>query len=292
MLRKIITVLLTERQKRSVKSMVNGVKARLANLLFRYDAEKLKSALKNMGIGPTDTLMVHANFEPNSGFQGAPLDLVDAFVDLVGNEGNLMMVSIPFRGAAYDYLLQNKTFHIRKTLSMMGLVTEMFRRKKGTVRSLHPTHPVLVYGKDSAWLKEDHEKSLFPCGVGTPFEKFHSLKGKILFFDVGFGAITFFHYVEDLVKNRLPFPVYDEQLFSQTVIGGDERKLTVQTYAYTKGVIRDTDKLEKEMSRQQKLKRRRIGNSTLILVEAEDVVMVMTDMVVSGNYPYGISSSN
>lgn len=288
MLRKIVATLFSEKQKRSIKTKVNGLKTRLAQTFFRYDAEVLKAALRKMGIVETDTLLVHGNFEPDSGFQGTPLDLVAVLVDLVGQKGNLMMVSIPFRGAAYDYLLQNKPFHVKKTFSMMGLMTEMFRRRKGTVRSLHPTHPVLVYGKDSAWIAADHEKCLFPCGVGTPFDKFRKLRGKILFFDVGFGAITFFHYVEDIVKDKLPFPVYHDQVFSTTVIGEKEEPHRVRTYAFTKGVIRDTKALEEELSRQGKIVKRKVGNSKLILVDAEEVVSVMTAMVDAKNPPYAV----
>jgi len=291
MLRKIAEALLNEKQKRSIKTKVNEWKIRLARKFYRYDAEELKAALKGMGVRETDTLLVHANFEPDSGFQGTPLDLVDALADLVGKEGNLMMVSIPFRGSAYDYLLQKRPFHVRKTVSMMGLVTEMFRRRKGTVRSLHPTHPVLVYGKDRAWIAASHEACLFPCGVGTPFDKLLKLKGKILFFDVGFGAITFFHYVEDLLKDKLPFPVYHDGLFSVSVAAENDEPHIVQTYAFSKGVNRDTEKLEAEMSRQQKLLKRRIGNSRLILVNAEDVVSVMAAMVEAGQYPYTLATN-
>jgi aminoglycoside N3'-acetyltransferase len=292
MLWKIVSALISEKQKRFLKTKVNTVKIRWAKTFFGYNAEAITAALKGMGVLETDTLMVHANFEPDSGFEGTPTDLVTALVDLVGKNGNLMMVSIPFRGSAYDYLLQNKPFHIKKTVSMMGLVTEMFRRKSGTVRSLHPTHPVLVYGKDSAWTAADHATCLFPCGIGTPFDKFLQLKGKILFFDVGFGAITFFHYVEDRVKDKLPFPVYYDQKFSITVIGEKEDPQVVHTYAFTKGVVRDAKKLEEEMARQGKIVRRRVGNSRLILVNAEDVVSVFTAMVESGNYPYAVGSES
>jgi aminoglycoside 3-N-acetyltransferase len=292
MLRKIVTALVSEKRKRSIKTKINVVKNRWAKTFFRYDAKALAAALKSMGVVETDTLMVHANFEPDSGYEGTPADLVNVLADLVGKNGNLLMVSIPFRGSAYDYLLQNKPFHVKKTISMMGMVTEMLRRRSGTVRSLHPTHPVLAYGKDSAWIAADHATCLFPCGIGTPFDKFLRLKGKILFFDVAFNAITFFHYVEDLVKDKLPFSVYHDRKFSITVIGEKDDPHVVETYAFTKGVVRDPEKLEEEMARQGKIVRRRVGNSRLILVNAEDVLSVFAAMVESKNYPYTMSGKS
>jgi aminoglycoside 3-N-acetyltransferase len=235
-----------------------------------------------MGIAPNDTLLVHANFRVDSGFRGTPHDLVSALVDFVGQRGNLMMVSQPFRGYAYDYLQQGKPFQVTKTASMMGLVTEMFRRRSGTLRSLHPTHPVLAYGRDAAAIVAGHGACLFPCGSGTPFAKFREMNGKILFFDVGSGANTFFHHVEDLRKDRLPFPLYAERLFAIPAIDAEGRRRVVETYAFEKGVIRHTDRLEVELARQGKLVRRRVGNSKLLLVNAGDVVDVMTQMIEAG----------
>jgi len=286
MLRRLLAGYLTDRQKRDLKSKVNAARQRLVRTFLSYDAAALQRRLRSMGVEQTDTLLLHSNFEPTSGFTGSPLDLVNAFADVVGTRGNLLMVSIPFRGTAYDYLASNKVFNVRKTLSMMGLVTEMFRRRQGTVRSLHPTHPVLACGKDAEWLVAGHEDCQFPCGEGTPFDKFRQLNGKILFFDVGMEAITFFHYVEDLVKDRVPFPVYDERLFSVSAVDAAGNSRTIRTYAFNRHVIRRADKLRDEMARRGKIRSARIGNSRLLLVTAADVVECQTAMVESGNAPY------
>jgi len=288
-LRSTIAGCLNERQKRAFKVTLNEAKKRLVYALLGYDGAKFKARLRSMGVSESDTLLVHSNFKPDSGFEGAPLDLVNALAELVGEKGNLLMVSIPFRGAAYDYLALNKPFHVNKTISMMGLITEMFRRRAGTLRSLHPTHPVLAFGKDAQSLVADHERCLYPCGPGSPFDKFRQLKGKILFFDVSFGAITFFHYVEDLLKDRLPFPVYDDRLFSVSAVDSKGEKRTIQSYTFNKDIPRSAEKLEAEMLRQGKILRGKIGNSRFLLVTAEDVVTCQTAMVEAGNYPYDLN---
>jgi aminoglycoside 3-N-acetyltransferase len=286
MLRTVVSRYLGGRQKRAIKARLHQAKQRLVRALRSYDSAALAAELTRMGIVETDTLFVHANFEPLSGFTGTPMAVVDTLVGLVGTKGNLLMVSIPFRGSAYDHLAQGKTFDVRKTLSMMGLITEMFRRRPGTLRSLHPTHPVLAFGKDAEWLVAGHEDCQYPCGPGTPFEKFHSRGGKILFFDVGFGSITFFHYVEHLLGPRLPFPVYDDRIFESTVVDGSGEKHTVRTQAYSREFPRAAEKLEAEMLRRDKIQRGRVGNSRLLLMTAADVVACQTAMVEAGNYPY------
>jgi len=289
LLRSTIAGCLNERQKRALKVTLNEAKKRLVNALLGYDGAKIKARLRSMGISESDTLLVHSNFKPDSGFRGTPLDLVNALAETVGEKGNLLMVSIPFRGAAYEYLALNKTFHVNKTISMMGLITEMFRRRAGTLRSLHPTHPVLAIGKNAQWLVADHDRCLYPCGPGSPFDKFRQLKGKILFFDVPFGAITFFHYVEDLLKGRLPFPVYDDRLFSVNAVDSKGEIRVIRSYAFSRDIPRSAEKLEAEMLRRGKILRGRVGNSRFLLVTAEDVVSCQTAMVEAGNYPYDLN---
>jgi len=286
-LRSTLSRLVSERHKRAIRSKLNEAKKRFAGALLGYDGAKLKARLRSAGVSESDTLLVHSNFEPDSGFQGTPLDLANALVELVGSKGNLLMVSIPFRGAAYDYLALGKPFNVRKTMSMMGLVTEMFRRRAGTVRSLHPTHPVLAYGKDAEWLVADHERCLYPCGPGSPLEKLHRLKGKLLFFDVSFGSITFFHYVEDLLKERLPFPIYSDRLFSVPAVDANGANHVIQTYAFSKEVPRAAEKLEAEMLRRGMIREGRVGNSRFQVVATADVVTCFTAMVEAGNLPYG-----
>lgn len=285
-LRSTLSRCVSDQHKRAVLSKINEAKRWLAAALLGYDGAQLKARLRNAGIAEGDTILVHSNFKPDSGFKGAPADLVNALAEAVGEKGNLLMVSLPFRGAAYDHLALGKPFNVRKTLSMMGLVTEMFRRRQGTFRSLHPTHPVLAHGKDARWLVADHERCLYPCGRGSPFEKFHQLKGKLLFFDVPFRSITFFHYVEDLLKERLPFPVYNERLFSVPVIDANGENRVVQTYAFSNDVRRMAEKLEAAMERQGLIRHGRVGNSRFRLAGAEDVVACFTAMVEAGNLPY------
>jgi len=43
---------------------------------------------------------------------------------------------------------------------------------------------------------------------------------------VGFGAITFMHYVEDMLKDKLPFKLYHDEPF--TVTAYDENNIDMR----------------------------------------------------------------
>lgn len=100
----------------------------------------------------------------------------------------------------------------------MGLISETFRRQPGVQRSLHPTHPVLAFGPRAQWIVADHETCLYPCGPGTPFEKLVELRAKILFYGVSEFHFTLHHYLEHLVKDELPFALYEAEPYAVNVI--------------------------------------------------------------------------
>ena len=73
-------------------------------------------------------------------------------------------------GGAYATFKQRPRFDVRKTPSMMGLATEIFRRSKGVVHSRHPVYRMSALGPLAKPLTDGHERAGSPCGRGTPFE--------------------------------------------------------------------------------------------------------------------------
>ncbi len=115
--------------------------------------------------------MLHSTFELSGGFCANIDALIDTFVRAVGESGNLLMVSLPYRSSSYEYLGRLPYFYARQTSSQMALISAVFRRREGVLRDLHPTHPVLACGSKAELIVSDHEKCAFGCGPGTPFEK-------------------------------------------------------------------------------------------------------------------------
>jgi aminoglycoside 3-N-acetyltransferase len=260
----------------------------LADNLFAYDKEKLKKALRQLGIKQGDTLFVHSSFSIFSGFQGSPQDVINCLIDVVGENGNLLMPSMQYRSSSYEHLQRKELFDVRKTFSKMGLITEVFRRKKGVLRSLHPTHSVLAWGKDAAWIVHGHEHCMYPCGKNTPFDWFRSLNGKVLFFDVPFNTFTFIHHIEDLIKNELPFPLYRKEPIAANVLDLEGREITVVTYVFSDEAVRLRRPLilEKHLLKKDLIRKEKIGGTSLMLVAAEDAVRCSREMLAKKVYFY------
>ena len=126
--------------KRLLKRLIRTTTNKYIGTFHRFDVDMLKSALRELGVTRNQVVLVHSSFDAFRGFAGRPSDVVDALEDLVGPAGTVLMPSIPFTGTAIGYLKSGKITDIAKTPSRNGLLTEVFRRKKGTLRSVHPTH--------------------------------------------------------------------------------------------------------------------------------------------------------
>ena len=241
---------------------------------------ELRAALVRVGISPGDTVLVHSGFNRLSGYRGTPTSFIETLLSLIGSEGNLLMVSMPYLSSGYAYLKQGRAFDVRKTVSHMGVISEAFRHYPGVLRSLHPVNPVLARGRDAAWIIDRHEECLQPCGPGSPFEKLAALKGKVLFYDASMYALTFFHYLEDMVEHRLDFALFRDEILSATVIDYDGVTRVIRTRVYSEDAIRRryATVMFQELEKDDLIRRTRVGNSSLTLLHTEDMINAVRAM--------------
>jgi aminoglycoside 3-N-acetyltransferase len=209
-------------------------------------------------------------------------------LNVIGESGNLLMVSMAYTGSTEDYLKAVKTFDVIKTDSSMGIITEIFRRKKDVVRSLNPAHPILALGPDAKWIVSDHDKTMYSCGKGSPFEKMLELNTKAFFFDVPFRTTTFFHYLEDKFKYCSPVQLYDDKPLESTVMDSKGNEITVRTYVFSKEARenRNVHILERELKKRKLSNSHRIGNTKLIVANLTSVVSFTQELVNLGKHFY------
>jgi aminoglycoside 3-N-acetyltransferase len=261
------------------------------NIFFSFGPADLSRALVDLGVRPGDSVMLHSAFEPHHGFRGTSAEVVDTFLDVIGPSGTLLMVSLPYHSSSREYLSKLKYFDVRKTPSMMGLISDFFRRRPGVVRSAHPSHPILAYGARAEWFIEGHERCLYPCGPNTPFAKLVEVGGKAVFLNVSFEYLTFFHYLEHIVSEKLHFPLYTTEPFEVRVIDREGRPLTVRTYAFSEQAIRCRrfDVFHAYVRSKGLIRERRLGASRLLLVDVCEIVRAVEDMTAKQIYFYDLA---
>jgi len=255
-----------------------------------YDKKELLAALRTLGLASGDAVMLHSAFRKSHGFRGSIEELTDAFIDAVGPDGHLLMVSLPYRSSSFDHLKKLKVFDVRKTPSMMGLVSEMFRRRPDVLRSVHPTHPVLVRGTRAEAFVEGHPDCLYPCGPGSPFDRLAAENGLVVFFNVPFDTYTFFHYLEHMVSPQLPFSLYTEQPFEVPVVDRAGQRRIVRTHVFAPDAIRRRrfDLFEAALRRRGLIRETRLGASRIQAVRVQDTMACVSEMASRGEFFYDI----
>ena len=257
-----------------------GVKRELRRLRRAYvqkwcafTSADLRDALSRLGVASGDFLMVHSSFDRFLGFQGTPAAAIQALQAVLGPSGTLMMPTLPFVGSAVAYAQERPMFDVRRTASRMGLLTEVFRRSRGVVRSAHPTHSVAVWGNRAAAIIADHHLARTPCGRETPYGRLHEYGGKLLFAGVPISTMTFFHLVEEELEPRMPFAVFDPDEYALRWRDDDEtvRMATMRLFSLRLAGHRDLTPLVRELRQRNEWRELRVGRLRLILLQARDV---------------------
>ena len=134
--------------------------------------------------------------------------------------------------SSYEYLLQGKVFDVRRTPSYTGILSELARRQRHAVRSLHPTKSVCAIGPAAREITATHHLSPYPYDTCSPYYKLIEGGGKIIGLGATTNYISFGYCVDDAFKERFPVRVYHEQIFAAPCINYEGERVIVKTYAH------------------------------------------------------------
>jgi len=231
--------------------------------------EDIKEGLKKLGLKRKDMVLVHSSLSSFGYVIGGVNTVVDAILEIIGEEGTLIVPTFPFRGLMYDYISSNPLFDVRNTPSLMGIITETVRLREKSLRSLDPSHSVASIGKKASYITKGHENSLKACGIDTPFGKNIKEGGYILLLGVTHSSNTTLHTVEETAE---PDYIYDEsRIFKVKVIDWQGRERITTTLPTTPNHPRDFDKIEPLLIEKGVQVKGKIGNSIIRLVKASDL---------------------
>ncbi len=143
-------------------------------------------------------LFVHSAFRGLSREGFTPDGVLEELVEHVGG-GTLLLPTMSWRYVKP----QTPEFSELDTPSNTGVLTEVFRTKWATARSLHPTHSVAGIGPDAVKLLAEHHLDETPCSARSPFGKLPAVDAWILMLGIGFDCCTLIHHGEEVVAPQL-----------------------------------------------------------------------------------------
>jgi aminoglycoside 3-N-acetyltransferase len=253
-----------------------------------YSSADLLNAVRRVGVASGDTLLVHSSYDHFGRFTGKPSDVLAVLQTAVGPSGTLMVPTLPFNGPAVDYVAQPRVFDVARTPSQMGLLTELFRRMPGVVRSVHPTHSVALWGAGARDLAAGHAGATTPCGAGSPYVRLLDRDGKILFLGCDIEVMTFFHAVEELLEPCMPFSPFTRQTYDLQSRDVDGRVWTTHTRLFDPIYVRRRSlvKLLAALRQRRAWHEVRVGTLAVRLVAARDVLSACERLADRGIYCY------
>jgi aminoglycoside 3-N-acetyltransferase len=152
---------------------------------------QLVENFRALGVDSGDTLLVHSSYKSLGGVDGGPQTVIDALLEVLGDDGTLVMPTFNF-----DFC-KGEPWDVRETPSKMGAITNMVRTDPRAKRVFHPIYSFAVIGKYADHFGALRYKSSY--AKNSAFGKLRELDGKIMVVGLSYNdSMTFFHHVEEM----------------------------------------------------------------------------------------------
>jgi aminoglycoside 3-N-acetyltransferase len=277
----------------SLKRQIKGryKKWRLAWLRHRYGfgPEEFSAALCKLGLKEGEDLFVSSSMDCFATFSGRPTDIICELEKILGPSGTLLMSSLPFVGSAIDWVESGVMFDNQLTPSKMGLITELFRRTPGVVRSQHPTHAVVAKGAKAHELCEDHHLTSTPCGEGSPYRRLIDIGGSSLLLGTGVETMIVYHAMEEILEAAMPISPFTKEKYKIESKNRDGEIVLTNTRLFNPYLSRRrsvTKMVPYLKARPGCWRQINLGNMAMILLKAQDVLEVAQEMAKDGMFCY------
>ncbi|MEJ6777819.1 MAG: AAC(3) family N-acetyltransferase [Crocinitomicaceae bacterium] len=279
LIRKLTPELLLDIYRGFVKSKRNKELEAIRVAGDALSPEAIENDIRNCGINPGDTVLVHSSLSKIGFVEGGAKTIVDALLNVVGSNGNLLMPTSPNAGFQLNYIQKLNVFDVANDKSKLGAISEYFRRLPNCQRSAHPTEPVSCVGPDAEYYTKDHFGEQTPYTSSSPFYRVSERGGKILYIGVTLdNAGTSLHTLEDAIAD-FKYPVYFNESFHVDVkfSDGEVRSMKTKVHNPEQSVKRKCDGLIPLFKDKGVLKENKIGQARTLVVDAKSMLDTMLD---------------
>ena len=148
-------------------------------MAHNYDIKDLINVYSAINLKKNDVIYITGNLSSLGKFSGDKIleSYYKAFRTVLGGTKG----TIVFPTHSFSLLRTKKAFIPKKTISETGALTEFLRKKKGSVRQLHPYSSTTAIGKYAKYICGNNSSHVY--GPDSPFDRLIKLNAKF----VGFG---------------------------------------------------------------------------------------------------------
>lgn len=241
----------------------------------KHTKESLLKELEGSGIRKTGTLHIHSSMKSIGEVEGRADTVLDAFIEYM-KEG---LLTFPTHSWS-DKNLIDGIYNPKTEPSNVGILTNFFMKRQGTIRSMHPTHSVTALGKRAEeYTSRDNGIVTTPCPPKGCISGLYEEDGQILFLGVPLTRNTFIHSIEE--KLDIPDRINPKSRKIKLVYpDGKTKEIDSHGHLSSHGDIsQNYDKLLEPMLNMGMAKKVKIGDATSYVVEVRPMADWVTKLL-------------
>jgi aminoglycoside 3-N-acetyltransferase len=274
--------------KSRLKRARHNARSAYINRFYSFSPADFSQKLRSLGIERGDVVCVQSSYDEFLGFRGNVGDALQTLKDAVGTEGGLLMPTMPFTATAIEYVQAHPVTDLARAPSRVGLMTEILRRTPSAVRSIHPTHPVAVWGEKGIRMAGNDWEARTPCGRHTAYHRLLEADGKILMLGTGLQPMVFYHCIEELIEPMMPASPFTAEEYTLTTknVDGTIYKSSMRLFERGLSRRRSLDLMVPQLKGSGFWHETRIGRLQILLFRASEVLDACRTMARKGQFCY------
>jgi aminoglycoside 3-N-acetyltransferase len=237
--------------------------------------------LRDLGLSKGDHVMMHSSLKSFGYVDGEADTVVDAVLEVLGEEGTLLVPTNTFNGSVTVYLRGLPEIDLRSAPSELGKITESIRLRADFTRSVHPTHPVAAKGKLAEKLLSEHHLGNSAAGQKSPYGKLAELEnGYVLLLGVDNSSNTMLHTAEEYYA---PY-IFNGETFIVKVTSSEGKQFDVTMKGYCVGLKRNFSVIAPYLSESGFMKQGKIGNCLVSLIPTKGLMNILRRLLNDNPY--------
>ncbi|MCR5786764.1 MAG: AAC(3) family N-acetyltransferase [Acholeplasmatales bacterium] len=242
--------------------------------------ELIFKTLKDLNLKNTDTIMIHSSLHSIGKIENNAEGLIEALKEYFSNG----LIIFPMHTWSFMNS-DNQTLDLTIENSCVGMLPNIAFRH-GFIRSKHPTHSVVAYGKKAfEYIKYDDTANT-PASPSGCFGRLGKMNAKILFLGCPLSKNTFIHSIEEQfnVADRLTDHIY--KFYTKDNNGIYEYNVHKHYSKYNAHLSEHYLKLEKPMIEKGIASYFMFGNAKSIIVDAKKCEEYVKELLINNIHEF------
>lgn len=242
----------------------------------RITKDDIEVALQRLGLVPGDVVMLHSSLSSMGYVDGGADAAVDAFLEVLGQAGTLVVPSYPESGWMLDRIRSGRVFDHAHDSTDAGAIPRAVLARPERMRSYEPVGAVAAIGAAAEAITRLEPESYDSCGPLSPFGKMLDLGAKIVLLGVDLNCCTHMHALESIAK--LPYPLTRKRYPWKTLLA-DGTFVSGQEHCHSKGVPRLYTRFEPVLVERGLLTIMQIGKAQVRMIPARTLIEAGLDVL-------------